>query len=510
MSLALPAAWIVFDRAWALPLAVLLPLLVAVLLPLLRHRPNAREAVTLAGGLLLALGAALLWTQAQTPLRFSLWTWLPGLELAFELEPLGLIFASVAACLWPVTSLYAIGYLRSTEEQQQTRFYVCFAVAIAAAMGIAFAANGITLFLFYEVLTLATWPLVAHKNTPEAQRGARIYLATLLLTSIGLFLPALIWTYALTGTTDFRDGGILAGHAGPGTLAVLYTLFLFGIGKAALMPVHRWLPAAMVAPTPVSALLHAVAVVKAGVFTVLKVTIYLFGLDTLEVGGAATPMIWVSAFTIVAASVIAVRQDNLKARLAYSTVSQLSYIVLGAALAVPDAVLEGALHIVTHAAGKITLFFCAGAIYVAAHRTNVSELDGLGPRMPFTFAAFSIAAMSIIGLPPLAGSWDKFLLMEGAVDAGWPVLMGVLLASSLLGIAYLAPIPVRAFLMPERGAPAAADDPSGEAPVVRRPRIEEAPWTCVVPLCFTAAACLVLFFFEDHLLTPLAARLGAP
>ena len=217
-----------------------------------------------------------------------------------------------------------------------------------------------------------------------------------------------------------------------------------------------------------------------------------------------------SAFTIVVAAAIAVRQDNLKARLAYSTVSQLSYIVLGAALAVPDAVLEGALHIVTHAAGKITLFFCAGAIYVAAHKTKVSELDGLGARMPFTFAAFSIAAMSIIGLPPLAGSWDKFLLMEGAVDAGWPVLMGVLLASSLLSIAYLAPIPVRAFLLPERGAPAADDDPSGEAPIVRRPRIEEAPWICLVPLCLTAAACLVLFFFEDQLLTPLAARLGAP
>ncbi|MEQ1438094.1 proton-conducting transporter membrane subunit [Fontimonas sp. SYSU GA230001] len=488
--------------------AICLPLAGAGALVLLRRWPNLREAATLLAGLALAALVLSLWPHVESRPRLELWTWMPGLSFALEMEPLGLLFASVAGCLWPVTSLYAIGYMRAAGEGHQTRFYFCFAIAIAAAMLIAFAGNGLTLFVGYEVLTLATWPLVAHKGTPEARRGARLYLIILLTTSIGLLLPALVWTYALSGTLEFRDGGILAGQASPQVLGILYALFLFGIGKAALMPFHRWLPAAMVAPTPVSALLHAVAVVKAGVFTVMKITIYFFGMDAMRLSEVGQPMAWVAAFTIVAAAAIAARQDNLKARLAYSTVSQLSYIVLGAALASQDALIEGALHIVTHAAGKITLFFCAGAIYVAAHKTKVSELDGLGPQMPFTFAAFTLAGMSIIGLPPLAGSWDKLLLMEGAVEAGTPVMMGVLLVSSLLGIAYLMPIPVRAFFLPQRGAPAAVDDPSGESRTSRRRSIHEAPWACVLPLCLTALACFFLFFFEDRLVAPLAERLG--
>ncbi|MGB0219596.1 MAG: proton-conducting transporter membrane subunit [Sinimarinibacterium flocculans] len=495
-------------KAELMLLAMALPLCGAAGLLLLRRQPNLREAATLVAGVALAALVISLWPFVDERPRLELWTWMPGLSFAFEMEPLGLLFASVAGCLWPVTSVYAIGYMRAAEEKNQTRFYFCFAIAIFAAMVIAFAGNGLTLFVGYEVLTLATWPLVAHKGTPEARKGARVYLITLLVTSIGLLLPALVWTYALTGTLEFRDGGILAGHASPQVLGVLYALFLFGIGKAALMPFHRWLPSAMVAPTPVSALLHAVAVVKAGVFTVMKITIYFFGMDAMRFSAVGQPMAWVAAFTIVVAAIIAIRQDNLKARLAYSTVSQLSYIVLGAALASQDALIEGALHIVTHAAGKITLFFCAGAIYVAAHKTKVSELDGLGPQMPFTFAAFTLAGMSIIGLPPLAGSWDKLLLMEGAVEAGTPVMMGVLLVSSLLGIAYLMPIPIRAFFMPERGAPAAADDPSGEARTARTRKIREAPWACVVPLCLTALACFFLFFFEDQLVEPLAHRLG--
>jgi multicomponent Na+:H+ antiporter subunit D len=489
-------------------LAMALPLVGAGALLALRKYPNLRETATLVAGVALAVLVVSLWPYVDERPRIELWTWMPGLSFAFEMEPLGLLFASVAGCLWPVTSVYAIGYMRAAGEENQTRFYLCFAIAIFAAMMIAFAGNGLTLFIGYEVLTLSTWPLVAHKGTPEARKGARVYIIILLGTSIGLLLPALVWTYVLTGTLEFRDGGILAGHASPQVLGILYALFLFGIGKAALMPFHRWLPSAMVAPTPVSALLHAVAVVKAGVFTVMKITIYFFGMDAMRFSEVGQPMAWVAAFTIVAAAVIAIRQDNLKARLAYSTVSQLSYIVLGAALASPDALTEGALHIVTHAAGKITLFFCAGAIYLAAHKTKVSELDGLGPHMPFTFAAFTLAGMSIIGLPPLAGSWDKLLLMEGAVEAGTPVMIGVLLVSSLLGIAYLMPIPIRAFFMPERGAPAEADDPSGEARTTRRPQISEAPWACVVPLCLTALACFILFFFEDQLVEPLADRLG--
>lgn len=496
---ALPETWLAPERALALPLAVALPLVAGLALLALRRWPNLREAATLGGGVALAGLVTQLWPLARAGLTFELWTWLPGLSLRLTLEPLGLLFAAVAGFLWPVTSLYSIGYMRGNEEGNQTRFYFFFAVAIAAAMGIALAGNALTLFLFYELLTLSTWPLVTHKGTAEARQGGRVYLIVLLTTSIGLLLPALVWTYALAGTTDFRAGGILAGHAGHGVIVALFVLYLFGIGKAALMPFHRWLPSAMVAPTPVSALLHAVAVVKAGVFTVLKVSVYVFGLDTLRITGAGELMMWAAAFTLVAASVIALTRDNLKARLAYSTVSQLAYIVLAATLATGTAVAGGALHIATHAAAKITLFFCAGAIYTAAHKTKVSELDGLGRAMPFTFAAFFVASLSIVGLPPLGGSWSKWLLVTGAAGAGQPAMVAVLLLSSLLSLAYLMPIPIRAFLRPAPGATGGA--------VARA----EAPWACVAPLCATALACVALFFLSDWLLRPVAQLLmGAP
>ncbi len=501
------------NPAVALWIAPLIPLAAAASSALLGGRPNLREGITVAAGVGSAALAVALWPHAEAGLRVTLWDWLPGLTLAFELEPLGLLFATVASVLWPITSVYAAGYLRGNDEQHQSRFFACFALAIAAAIGIAFAANLITLFICYELLTLSTWPLVTHKGNADARKGGRTYLLILLGTSVGLLLPAIIWTYVLSGTTAFRSGGILAGQAGNATLTVLYALFLFGIGKAALMPFHRWLPAAMVAPTPVSALLHAVAVVKAGVFTVMKVSIYTFGLDTIRSSGAGELMMWVAALTMLTTAAIALTQDNLKARLAYSTISQLAYITLGAALAVKTAVLEGALHIATHAVGKITLFFCAGAIYTAAHKTRVSELDGMGMRMPYTFAAFTLASMSIVGLPPLAGSWDKLLLMEGALDAGFPLMMGVLMLGSLLSLGYLLPIPIRAFFRPAPSV--AADDrvitdfPDGDPPPRPVP-MQEAPLACVVPLCITAVTCVAMFFLEDRLIAPLARVLEGP
>ena len=207
---------------------------------------------------------------------------MPGLPVAFALEPLGMLFALIASFLWIATTVYSIGYVRANKEQHQTRYYVCFAVALASAIGVAFAGNMFTLFLFYEALTLSTYPLVTHSGSEEARRAGRTYLGILLSTSILLQLFAILWTWVEAGTLDFRAGGILAGAVSERTAAVLLVLYMFGIGKAALMPLHGWLPAAMVAPTPVSALLHAVAVVKAGVFTVLKVLVYIFGLDFLR------------------------------------------------------------------------------------------------------------------------------------------------------------------------------------------------------------------------------------
>jgi multicomponent Na+:H+ antiporter subunit D len=480
----------------AVALALGLPLLGAALTPLLHRRPNLREGCTLivATALLLTVIQIAGQTLRGAPPELSLMPLLPGLSLAFEVEPLGLLFALVASTLWIVTTGYSIGYMRGHREGKQTRYYACFALAIAAAIGIAFARNLLTLFVFYEVLTLSTYPLVTHHQTPKAMRAGRIYLGVLLSTSIGLLLLAMIWTWWIAGTLEFTPGGILEGKADDRVVAILLALYAFGIGKAALMPFHRWLPAAMVAPTPVSALLHAVAVVKAGVFSVMKVVVYIFGVDFLGRTGLSIWLMYAAAVTLLLASLVALTKDNLKARLAYSTISQLSYVVLGAALANPSGVIGGSMHIAMHAVGKITLFFCAGAIYVATNKTEVSDMRGIGRIMPITTFAFLIGSLSIIGLPPLGGSWSKWFLMLGAAEAHQIVLVVVLMISSLLNIAYLMPVVVRGFFVPPtlRG---------------RRPQIREAPLLCVVPLCLTAAGCLALFFFADEiyrLLSPIA------
>jgi multicomponent Na+:H+ antiporter subunit D len=401
-----------------------------------------------------------------------------SIPLAFNIEPLGVLYACVASGLWLVTTIYAIGYMNANQEKHLARFYICFCIAMSAVMGIAYASNLLTLFIFYEMLTLSTYPLVAHKETETARSGARVYIGILLTTSIGFFLAAILWTWQATGTLDFVSGGILSEQLTNNQLMILFALYAFGIGKAALMPFHRWLPAAMVAPTPVSALLHAVAVVKAGVFCVLKIVVYVFGLDLLETSDASMPIIWVAAATMLLASFVAILQDNLKLRLAYSTVSQLAYIVLGAAIATSASVVGASLHLATHAVGKITLFFCAGAIYTACKKTLVSELNGMGRVMPFTFTAYTIAAISIIGLPPMAGSLSKWFLVEGAVDAGMIFIAVAYLISTLLNIIYLLPIATNAFLK-------SAD---GES------TLNEAPIAVVLPLCVTASLCLILFF----------------
>ena len=461
---------------------VLVPLLGAFAVVLAGSRPNLREAMSLgAGVVLLALVVRLLprvlsgdWpaTVLAEPI--------PGLALAFSAEPLGVLFGLIASFLWIVTTVYSIGYMRGHGEAHQTRFYAFFAIAMGCTMGVAFADNLFTLFVFYELLTLSTYPLVTHAGTREARQGGRTYLGILMATSMGFLLLAVVWTWQLTGNVRFTSGGILAGAASPLVIGILFALYVFGIGKAALMPFHRWLPAAMVAPTPVSALLHAVAVVKAGVFAILKISVYIFGLDLLRDTGVTDWLLWVAAVTILVASVIALRQDNLKARLAYSTISQLSYIVMGALLVNSTALVGSTLHLATHAFGKITLFFCAGAILVASHKTKVSELDGLGRQMPWTMGAFFLASLSIVGLPPMGGMWSKWYLALGAIDAGYAVLVGVLMVSTLLNIAYLIPVPIRAFI--------------GKADAGGEIQVREAPIACLLAMGVTVAGCVALFF----------------
>ena len=476
----------------ALALIVLLPFIGAVAVLATGSRPNLRECLSLGAGItLVGLVASLLPAilAGERPVSV-LAVPIPGIPIALEAEPLGMLFALIASVLWIVTTLYSIGYMRGHGDTNQTRFYAFFALAIGSTMGIAFSQNLFTLFIFYELLTLSTYPLVTHAGTHEAKRGGRVYLGILLSTSIGFFLLAIVWTWTIAGTTDFRVGGILAGKTSPFVTGLLYALFAFGIGKAALMPFHRWLPAAMVAPTPVSALLHAVAVVKAGVFSIVKVTIYIFGTDMVRNTDTVQWLLWVVGGTIIIASLVALYQDNLKRRLAYSTISQLSYVILGAVLANTSGIIGSVMHIATHAVGKITLFFCAGAILMAAHKSEISEMDGLGRQMPFTMGAFLIASISIVGLPPLGGVWSKWYLALGTLDAGYSVLLGVLMVSTVLNIAYLLPIPIRAFYAGDKKA----------VPV------SEAPLFCLIAIGVTTLLCLILFLYPN-LLYRLAAML---
>lgn len=469
--------------------AIVLPALSIPLLLLVRHYPDVREAVSLNASVTLFALVTLLYRDFTAGgSAEAVWVAImPGLEISFRVDALGVLFALVASFLWVVTTLYAIGYMRAHAEDNQTRFYVFFAVSIASVMAIAFSANLFTLFIFYEMLTLATYPLVTHAGTAKARAGGRTYITLLIGTSVVFFLPAIIATYAISGTLTFTPGGVFAADTSPALLGVLLLLFVFGIGKAAIMPFHRWLPAAMVAPTPVSSLLHAVAVVKAGVFSVIKVGALIFGLDTLGGLWSTDLLLYLAGFTVIVASLVAMRQDNLKARLAYSTVSQLSYMTAGVLLASSTGLVGSSMHIAMHAFGKITLFFCAGAILVAAHKSEISQMRGLGRQMPFTMAAFFIGSLSIIGLPPTGGTWSKWYLVTGSLDAGHMTLVVILMLSSLLNIAYLLPIPLRAFFPGESHR---ADGVVG---------IREAPLPSLIAIGITSLMCLLLFLFPQRL-----------
>jgi multicomponent Na+:H+ antiporter subunit D len=472
-----------FGAEWLVAAALLIPFVGASLIPLLHRRPNVREAVTLAAAATLSLTVLALLPDVLAGARpqLRLLDVAPGLALSLEVEPLGMLFALVASLLWLVNSVYSIGYMRANHESRQTGFYVCFAVALGSTIGIAFAKSLFTLFLFYEALTLVTYPLVAHRGDAEAIRAGRLYLLLLLGTSLVLFLPAIVATWMLAGTLDFTPGGILAGKMGPSGIALLLALYVWGIGKAAVMPLHYWLPAAMVAPTPVSALLHAVAVVKAGVFTILKVAVQIFGVETLASAGIGGWLTAVAGLTIIVASVVALGQDNLKRRLAYSTISQLSYVVLGVAILTPISVAGAAMHLAAHALSKITLFFAAGSIYTAAHLTEVSRLDGIGRRMPWTMGAFAVGALGMIGVPPTAGFLGKWPILIGAVQSSNWAAVAIVVASTLLTAGYFLPIVFRAFFVP-----AGAGTPET--------KLAEAPWPIVAALVVTAGGTLLLFF----------------
>jgi multicomponent Na+:H+ antiporter subunit D len=466
-------------------LAVLVSLLAIPLIAYSRS-PNVREGWTfLAAIVKFAIVASMLPAVLNgMEITCTLVEVLPGLSIAFRVDAFGMLFALVASFLWIITSVYSIGYMRGLDEHAQTRYFCFFAISLSAAVGVAFSANLLTMYLFYEMLSLATYPLVTHHQDQEARTSGRKYLLYTVGASIGLVLPAMLMTYHLTGSLDFSPQGILAGTASRGTVALLLFMFVFGFAKAAIMPFHSWLPAAMVAPTPVSALLHAVAVVKVGVFSIVRVITAIFGTELLQTFDLSTPLLLVASTTILVGSFIALSQDNLKRMLAFSTIAQLSYIVLGAALLSPKGVTGGMVHIAMHAFGKITLFFCAGATFVAKGKKNISEMTGIGRRMPVTMMAFFFGALSIIGMPPCGGFLSKWYLVLGALEADKIAILVVLLFSSLLNAAYFMPVVYRAFFCPPEEA-------------LFEARVQEAPLCCVVPLVITAMISIALLFYPQ-------------
>ena len=463
--------------------AVLVSLIAAVLISLSSRWPNLRETWTIVAALCKFSVVSSMIPAVLGGLypEITLFDMAPGVSLALRADPLGLSFALSASLLWIFTSFYSIGYMRALKEHDQTRYFASFAVCLSATMGIAFAANLLTFFIFYEVLTISTYPLVIHKESPAAISAGRKYLAFLLSGGVALLL-AVGLTQRMAGTLNFTPGGSLSASIGQGGLLALFVLFLLGVGaKSGLMPLHSWLPTAMIAPTPVSALLHAVAVVKAGVFGFVRVMGFVFGPALATDIGATTLTTVAASTTIVIASLLAMAQDNLKRRLAYSTVGHLSYIILGTVLSSPGGLLGGLFHVTTHAAMKITLFFCAGAIYVKTGRENVSELDGVGRQMPITMAAFTIGALGLAGLPPVGGFLSKWFLAQGTVETGQPILLAVLLLSGLLNAGYLFPIVIRAFFKSSKDFT----------------NFDEAPPLMVIPLLFTAAFSLLLGIYPD-------------
>lgn len=465
-------------------LAILAPLTGAALVMANGKRPNVRETCSLVSAVaLFAVVASLIPdVLAGKRLHFTLFELLPGLSFSLRADALSMVFAVSASFLWVVTVFYSAGYMRGLHEHEQTRFNTCFALALFGAIGCAFSDNLLTLYLFYEIVSVCTYPLVAHHQDEESYSGARKYLTYLTSTAKGLILPAMVLIYVLSGTLDFSLGiekGILPPGAHRWVVTALYACCILGFAKNGVMPFHNWLPSAMVAPTPVSALLHAVAVVKVGVFSTVRVMLYVFGVDTMSALNLGIPTALFVSVTIVIGSIVALSKDNLKARLAYSTVSQLSYIILGVALLTPAGIQGGVIHIANHAFSKITLFFCAGAIYVVTHKKNISEMSGLGRMMPFTFGAFALASLSMIGAPPVAGFVTKWYLLNGAWDANSMIIIAVLLVSTLLNAAYFVPIVYQGFF----GKPSDSD---------LKHKFAEAHPSMVVPLSITAVISVLI------------------
>ncbi len=473
-------------------LALLVPLIGTLGVMFMGKNENVREGISsVASVILLLLVASMIPAVLEGKvLVYHMFTVLPGITVTLRADGMSMIFALVASSLWTIAVYYSMGYMRAHKEHAQTRFNACFALAIFGAIGVAFSDNLFTMYLFYEVVSVCTYPLVAHAQDKAGYDGAQKYIVYLTTTAKLFLLPALILIYVITGTLDFPHNisdGLFAGDTESWIVIMLYVFCLFGFAKNGIMPFHHWLPGAMVAPTPVSALLHAVAVVKVGVFCTTRTMLYVFGVDTMHALNLGIPTAYFVGFTVLGASILALSKNNLKERLAYSTVSQLSYIILGVALLTPAGIDGGLIHIINHAFAKITLFFCAGAIMIAHHKKDLSEMGGLGKSMPITFACFFIASLSMIGAPPVAGFVTKWNLLVGSIQAHQMGILLILIASTMLNVGYFAPVTYKAFF---------GKRPEGET----YQGIQEAPLSMLIPIVIACTISVLLGIFPNYMM----------
>lgn len=483
------------DASQLIVWSVFFPIVGAILLSLISEKSDRLRntmsffiSIVTAASVIFILLAVL---NGRTP-EFSVLTFAPGLELAFKVDPFSILFGTIASVLWVFATLYSFGYM--AHEHKRRRYFVFFMMSLGITVGIAFAANLITLYLFYEFLTICTYPLVIHSENEESQAAGLKYLVYSFIGAAFVLL-AMVMTYFHTGTLTFTQGGIITATPDKTVLwQAIFVCFVLGFGiKAAIMPLHAWLPAAMAAPTPVSALLHAVAVVKSGVFCLIRVMYSVYGTETLAHLDLGIFLAIIVCITIIIASIIALKQDVLKKRLAYSTISQLGYITLGGALLTSMGLTGGLLHMINHALLKITLFFCAGAIITVTGKKRISELRGVGKRMPLTMLAFAVGSIGMIGILPVNGFISKWYLIIGSLDVRYYLVVIVLLASALLNAAYFAPIVISAFFRKGdfESAPGA-----------------EAPLSMLVPIVILAVTCIV-FGIQINFYVPFVEKIAA-
>jgi len=453
---------------WLPPLILATSLVPAVATFFLHQESHVWRNTLNLGGALLKVGLVvfMLVEVAGGTLHETRIDLVPGVFLLLRVDALSLLFLTLSAVLWLLTTVYAIAYF--DRKPNLSRFFGFFSLCVFATTGIALSGSLLTFFIFYELLTLSTWPLVVHKQNAASMRAGMSYLLYSLPGSVAL-LFAILWLESAAGPVEFANGADFA-DLDSASQRWLFLLFAGGLAvKAAMVPLHRWLPAAMAAPAPVSALLHAVAVVKAGAFGFVRVIHDVFGIERVTDLGLGIPLAMLASVTILYGSIQALRQTGIKRRLAYSTVSQVSYIVLGAALVGPLALIGGLAHLVHQGLMKITLFFCAGIYDERAGIHEIAELNGIGARMPWTSTCFSLGALGMIGLPPMAGFVTKIYLGLGAMESGAPWVVAVLAGSTLLNAAYFLPLLYRIWFTPP---------PDGERP-------GERPLGIVVPAVIT-------------------------